>query len=177
MDYSEDAVYIGGPICSLLCHDPEPGYPILKLGVSCRSKEQLLGEPKRSSSIEYPFSSKHIYHSQASLEGVHSVECFLGGTEMDGLAQPCVGVILEYANGRRNALGECRVGISKSINILAPTMLHLKPANEEGLHSGAWFTSSEREAEARQSLGWEGRRMGGTLVWWFGLNMIEIIHS
>lgn len=66
-----------------------------------------------------------------------------------GLVQSCVGVILGYANGRRAALGECRVGISNSIRIIAPTILHLKPANEQRLHSDAWFTSSKDEAEMR----------------------------
>jgi hypothetical protein len=27
-----------------------------------------------------------------------------------------------------------------------------------------------------QGLGWEGRQIGGTLTWWFGLNVIEIVH-
>jgi hypothetical protein len=149
----------------------------MSLGAGFQSEKPREREPKRPLNIQYPFSNQHVYHSQASLVGVHSIECFLIDTERGGLARPCVGVILEYSNGRRASLGECRVGISKSIYIISPTMLHLKPAAGESLHSGAWFTSSAGEAEELQSLGWERRQMNGTITWWFGVNVIEIVHS
>lgn len=165
-----------GPFTSLLCHDAEPECPILTLGASSHSEEEHIPESDNCYFTKYPFSSKHIYHSQASLEGLRGVECFLDEASIDGPAS-CVGVILEYGNERRAALGECRVGVSKSICLIAPTILLLKPANDKSVYSRAWFTSSEEEAIARQNLGWERRCVDGNLVWWFGWNIIEIVHS
>jgi hypothetical protein len=105
------------------------------------------------------------------------IECFPGNTERDGLAWSCIGVILEYSNNRRASLGECRVGVSKSTHIMAPTVLYLKPATGESSYSRAWFTSSAGEAEELQRLGWEAKQMSGVITWWFGVNVIEIVHS
>lgn len=121
----------------------------------------------------HPRIREELYHSQASLEGLKSVECFLSHTTQDG---PCVGVILEYIDGHREALGECRVGISKTLKVMAPTTLHLKLSDAEGLYSEAWFTSYESNKEERRVLGWERRQVRGTLTWWFDYNVIKISH-
>ena len=115
-----------------------------------------------------------MHFSQASLDDVRKVECFI---EPDGDSQSCIGVIIEYSNDRIAALGECRLGMSKSVRINAPTMLLLKPSAGENLHSRAWLSSSSCEAVGLQSRGWERRQMSGTLVWWFGVNVMEIVHS
>jgi hypothetical protein len=86
------------------------------------------------------------------------VECFLGDSERDGLPRPCIGVIIEYCNKRRAALGECHVGAAETVSIIAPTMLHLKPVDNKSWYSGAWFTSFESEARELQYLGWKGER-------------------
>lgn len=158
-------------------HDPEPGQEILQLGASCRSEEDLAVRLQNLESIEYPFSNGDIYHSHALLENLFRVECFLCDNESLGTPSYCVAVILEYTNGHRASLGECRVGISKYVNVVTPNMLYLKPINEQGFHSGAWFTSSESEEKERQHLGWEGRQLAGSLTWWFCSNVIEIVHS
>ena len=150
----------------------------MKVGASCRN--YLSCQPKSLIPVHYPFSSRHIYRSQASLESLHGVKCFLSDAMQDQPSLSCVGVILEYKNGSRAALGECRVGISKTIRIIEPTMLHLKPTNGQGIYSGAWFTSSKGDAETTnvlRVLGWEARDIGGNVRWWFGLNVIEIVHS
>jgi hypothetical protein len=128
--------------------------------------------------IEYPLSDPHLlYRSQASLEGVNRIECFFGDTVRDGPVQPFRDVILEYWNKNRAPLGECRLGISKSIQIVAPTVLHLKQSVNGSLYSAALFTSSASKAKELDSLGWEGRQMNGTITWWFGLDVMEIVHS
>ncbi len=66
--------------------------------------------------------------------------------------------------------------IFKTIHIIAPTVLYLKLAAGKSSHSGAWFTSASEVVEV-QNLDWEGRRMGGTITWWLGDNVIEIVHS
>lgn len=127
--------------------------------------------------MDYPFSSKDIYYSRALLDDVRRVECYLDNTEAAGATRSCIGVLLEYSHYRREALGECRVGYSKTIHVNAPTILHLKPGTRGDLHSRAWFTSSTSEAQELQRLGWEQRQMSGALTWWFGFNVIEIVHS
>lgn len=105
------------------------------------------------------------------------VECFLDNTDSEGVGPPCIGAILHYYNDRRESLGECRVGVSKSVHINAPTMLYLKPGPSEGSHSRAWFTPSGDEAPELRSLGWKGIQMRGFITWWFSAKVIEIVHS
>lgn len=166
-----------GPVKYLLHEDPEPGEPILGLGASGHTKEYNVDKPKYPTTIEYPFFSLAIYYSQASLEGVCRVECFLDSIYLGEINRPCIGLILEYANGRQEVLGECRIGISQTVHINAPSMLHLKPGHSEGFHSRVWFTTSTSEAQALHSRGWHGGRMCGMLTLWFGNRVIEIVHS
>lgn len=157
-------------------NNPDPGEAIWGLGASQNTEENPLHEPEYPTAIEHPSNSKGIYYSRASLEGVCKVECFLDDNNPNGV-QSCIGVLLHYSDNRREALGECRIGVSKTIYINAPTMLHLKPGSSEELHSRVWFTSLASEAQDLESLGWKGRQMGGFITWCFGNEVIEIIHA
>jgi hypothetical protein len=65
------------------------------------------------------------------------------------------------------------------VHVSKPTVLYLKPVIGGCFHSGAGFASSEGEEEIKQALealGCEARQMVGSVTWWFGLDVIEIIH-
>lgn len=171
---------IDGPFSYLLCNDLEPGEPIVLLGASRRPNEivEITDYPSLPTYIRYPFSSRNVYCSQARLEGLSRVECFLGRTAEYGLDYPCVGVLLEYADGRRTALGECRVGVADTVQVTAPTALYLKPTPAQELfYCELWFPSSVGEAENLHESGWERKQVSGTVTWWHGVDIVEIVYS
>jgi hypothetical protein len=47
-------------------------------------------------------------------------------------AWSCVGSLLNYTNGHRDALGECRDRIARSVRVTTPSRLLLKPAIGQG---------------------------------------------
>ena len=149
----------------------------MRLGAGFHSETPSQEEPKHVTPAKYRSRFARMYYSQASLERVQRVECFLGDTQQDRLGWRCPGVILEYSDGCRASLGECRVGMSKTIHAIAPTMVLYLKASSYHQDSRAWFTSSADEAEKLKDLGWEERPMGGTLTWWFEDHARDIFHS
>ncbi len=168
-----------GLVKSLLYDDPNPEEPILGIGTSCYTRKLPSDEPRSLSFIHYPFHIHGIsfrrhsmYHSQASLEGVEHVTCFC--REQNRYPRAYIGVLLEYQDKRRAALGECRIGVSETVEISAPTMLYLRPVRGASFYSCVAFTSEAKEGLLTK---WERRPMGGSLTWWFGVGVIEIVHS
>jgi hypothetical protein len=119
-----------------------------------------------------------IYYSNASLDYVDSVRYFYDSCIKEQPDQWCIGILLEYSNKDRAALGQCRIGASQSIQVTAPTEMHIKRVVDRSGLSGVIvrFTSSDRLEQLDRS-GWECIEMKGEIMWWFDHGMVEISYS
>jgi hypothetical protein len=159
------------PIDSLLYHDPDPGHPILYFGTSradCAERES-------ESCPSYSTARYASYRSRASLENVENIQCFyVLGKDSAQDSVPvhfCIGMLLEYSNKRREALGQCKIGTLQSIHA-APARIYMKfEPNSPGL---LIQFGSDHPAE----LGWVVIEMIGEITWWFKQNnAVSISHS
>jgi hypothetical protein len=119
-----------------------------------------------------------IYCSYASLENVDNVRCFYESRTDGQPARLCIGILLEYSDKRRAALGQCRIGASPDTLVIAPTAMYVNRILYGNNHCGALvqFKSSVRSNDFDIS-GWERKEMVGEIIWWFEHDMVEIIHS
>jgi hypothetical protein len=159
------------PIDSLLYHDPDPSHPILYFGTlrtDCAQRES-------ESCLSYSGVRYESYRSRASLENVESIQCFyvLGKDSPQGTGPVhfCIGMLLEYSNKRREALGQCKIGTLQSIHA-APSRIYMKlKPNSPGV---LIQFRSDHPAE----LGWAVIEMIGRITWWFKENkVVEVTHS
>lgn len=170
-----------GPINQLIYDDPKTGDPILYFGAYCQLAGNTLqpGLPK----LEVPDDRINIgefFYSYASLENVQKVRLFLdeNGIKEDQLkADCCIGILLTYNSGNQEALGQCRIGLSTSIEILHPTTLHWKevPLRDNVFGVNVRFSSKSSRLEAPNGVGWQSTEMAGVAEWWF--NHIAVIIS
>ena len=166
------------PASQLLYRDPDPGQPILCFGVdsyAAAGSESTL-EALKPVNRHIPRSS--IYSSNASLDYVKSVRCFYGSCIKEQTNEWCIGILLEYSNKHGAALGQCRIGASQSIQVTAPTEMHMKTVVDRSGLSGVIvrFTSSDGLEQLDRS-GWECIEMKGEITWWFDHGMVEISYS
>lgn len=129
-------------------------------------------------SVDCPTQRDSIYYSHASLENVDSVQCFYDSCIEEQPTQWCTGILLEYSNKYRAALGQCRIGASQSIRVTAPTEMHVKRIVDRSGLSGVRvrFTGPETSEQLDKS-GWEYMEMKGEIMWWFDHGMVEISYS
>jgi len=172
-----------GPVNCLLYHDPDPGEPISCFGASnCiksrvdRSLEALGKVVSRPADL--PIDHDSIYCSYASLEDVINVRCFYESCTDEQPARFCIGILLEYSDKHRAALGQCRIGASEDTLVIAPTAMYVNRILYGNNHSGVLvqFTSAVQSKELDRS-SWERKEMVGEIIWWFEHGMVEIIHS
>ena len=148
------------PVGQLLYRDPDLGQPILYFGVDSHLTEGAEPAVENLDSVDCPIYRESIYYSHASSENVDSVQCFYDlGTE-EQPAQWCIGILLEYSNKHRAALGQCRIGASQGIQVTAPTEMHVKRVvDRSGLSRViVRFTSSDTLEQLDRS-GWECMKM------------------
>ncbi|KAH6667180.1 hypothetical protein B0J14DRAFT_184157 [Halenospora varia] len=166
------------PVSQLLYGDPDSGQPILYFGASSRPLARAERVLESIKSVDCPVDRNSIYYSHASLEHVDKVQCFYDSYNEEQPIQCCIGILLEYSNQRRVALGQCRIGASQCIQVIAPTTMHVKRvAIISGLsRMVVRFTDSDR-SEQFDGSGWEEIEMRGEITWWFDHGAVEIGYS
>jgi hypothetical protein len=150
----------------LLYDDPEHGQPILYFGTD----RPLPSEHKPSMlDIEITHAmDRPMYYSHASLEHVYSVRCFYQSD-----SQLCIGVLLEYRDKRRVALGQCRVAASPSVQVFGPIAMYVKRA----FHESGILVQFTDGLEHPDGSGWERKEMKGEITWWFDRCTVEVVYS
>jgi hypothetical protein len=97
------------------------------------------------------------------------IQCFYNpGSE--SVPDHCIGILLEYSNERREALGQCRIGTLQTIHV-APARMYMKcEPRRQGvfIHFGS---------DHPDGLGWVVIEMIGEMTWWFNENHVNIVHS
>ncbi len=167
------------PIDCLLYRDPDPGEPIVCFGASSHATARAdVVFPTMGGSVEYPVNRNSIYYSHTSLENVYSVQCFYSSyIDNHDESTLCVGILLEYSNRRRVALGQCRIGASKSRLVIAPVAIYMKTVGYgRGLSRVLIeFTTSSCRSDEPYGVGWKRKEMVGEITWWFDYGVVEII--
>jgi len=124
-----------------------------------------------------PVHRNSVYYSHASLECVNNVQCFHDSGDEEQPNRWCIGILLEYSNRRRAALGQRRIGASQCIQVIDPTMMHMKRVAVSGLLGVVvHFTNSDKSKQFDGS-GWEDVEMKGEITWWFDHGFVEISCS
>lgn len=110
-----------------------------------------------------------IYHSSASLNNVKCASVFLA-TE-DG---PCTGILFEYCNGSKQAVGQCApyVWLERRFNI--PLWFYYRSVQGTfGLGVLASFAAAPLRDE--DCIGFLRERMEGTVTFWTGWNSAVLV--
>lgn len=119
---------------------------------------------------------KYACFSSASLENVIQAAVFY-----DGTTRHCKGIIIDYCNGTRRALGQCRLGLDRvqrcnhpSHLFYAPTTYHDVSGHELLAVNVAFATEFEYEQRAANTLHWVDCKMEGILHFWFTGKQAEL---
>ena len=129
----------------------------------------------RPRSVEYTY-----YHSfsSAPLAGVTRATVFRP-LEGEGGGDHCRGIVFEYENGARRAVGECRLGhdrfdiyeAPRAMRMSQTTIVELNPKSiPSRVEREAWkvgFVNEEVGEDADPSDGWKTHQMRGVLHFWF----------
>jgi hypothetical protein len=166
-----------GPISQLVYNDPEAGQPILFFGAFCPSvgNTPKLG-PLKQLKVPNDWIKCGFFYSYASFENIERVRLFLDEIAIDQLRwECCIGILITYNDGSKEALGQCRIGLSTSIEVLRPITFHWK---EIVLRQGVAgvnvrFSSEHSRFEAPNGAGWQSTGMAGVVKWWF--NHAEVV--
>lgn len=170
-----------GPRNCLLYHDPDPGEPISCFGASSRTARadhslKTLGKVV-SRPADIPIDRDSIYCSYASLEDVDNVRCFYESCTDEQPTQVCIGILLEYSDKRRAALGQCRIGASHDTLVTAPTAMYVNRIRYGNNHAGVLVQFTSVQSKEFDKSDWERKEMVGEILWWFEHGIVEIIHS
>ena len=153
-----------GPITSLLHDDPDPGEPILCFGAAW-SQSQLT-VPKLPAPPIDPDGGVlfNAYCSHASLENVERVLIF--SYESEGRRR-CIGILLEYLDGNRESLGQCRFGFSTTTRVDHPSMFHYTsfPLGPNCQGVDVRFSPKSSECQLFGGPGWHSSEMNGSVTW------------
>jgi hypothetical protein len=163
-----------GPISQLVYEDPEAGLPILYFGAYC---SVAVNAPKsipnkRLEVTDNRIKTGEFFCSYASLENVAQALLFLDDDTVDnnGLrSEYCIGILITYNDGSKEAVGQCRIGVSSSIEVLRPTIFHWKEAvlRQDVFGVNVRFSSKHSRFEAPDGAGWQSTGMAGVVKWWF----------
>ncbi len=163
-----------GPISQLVYEDPEAGLPILYFGAYC---SVAVNAPKsvpnkRLEATDNRIKAGEFFYSDASLENVAQALLFLNNDVVDenGLrSEYCIGILITYNDGRKEAVGQCRIGVSSSIEYLCPTIFHWKETvlGQDVFGVNVRFSSKHSKFEAPDGARWQDTRMVGLVKWWF----------
>jgi hypothetical protein len=103
--------------------------------------------------------------SQASLEDVEHVEFYIHTLE----DFRCSGILVQHDDGRKEALGQRRVGLPniQTISIWRPSQMHCKRFQTS---DGYWrlnimFSTPHNQRLADADEGWQSQDMAGTAMW------------
>ncbi|KAI5467578.1 hypothetical protein BGZ63DRAFT_449696 [Mariannaea sp. PMI_226] len=143
-----------------LVHDVLELGSLSTFGAYPHTKEKTQIHPRQP--CGRPF-HKQACFSSAPLQGVSKAEIFY---EKDtGMSK---GILLEYDNGGRRALGQCRLGVAGIQVTGKPGQLCLTDYSD--IHQTAIsFTAADSQQHRHEKLGWRCYEMKGTLEsWTFG---------
>lgn len=110
-----------------------------------------------------------FFHSCASLENVAQALLFLDNAlGENGLrSEYCIGILITYNDGSKEAVGQCRIGVSSSIEVLRPTMFHWKEIVFRHDVFGVNVRFSSKSSRFKAPDGWQDTGMAGVVTWWF----------
>lgn len=159
-----------GQVLHLIHEDADDGDPILCFGQTLLDDIQL-DSPEI---LQHPpsFHNKwDLFHSCASLENVEQVCLFFDerGSDLNNLDKCCLGMLLTYSSGHKEALGQCRVGLSATATIEHPTGLHFAEVTFIDGKTGVIVrvASDNVETNLSHKRQWLSTKMTGIITWWF----------
>jgi hypothetical protein len=108
-----------------------------------------------------------MHHSQASLNNVAYVELYI-----HSLDASCNGILIKHKDGREEALGQRRVGLSniQTTTVLTPSRMYHKrfrTSNECWRLKVIFSTLDEPKICMDRDEGWLSNNMVGTITWNF----------
>jgi hypothetical protein len=116
------------PISQLVYKDPEAGLPILYFGAYCSAvvNAPKLVPLKQLEVINNRIKTRKFFYLYTSLENVIQALLFLDNTigENRLRSEYCIGILIIYNDGSKEAVGQYRIGVSSSIEVLYPTMFY-----------------------------------------------------
>lgn len=121
-----------------------------------------------------------FFHSRASLENVEQICLFYGdrGRDNNCLDRCCLGILLTYSNGRQEALGQCRIGLSQTATFKNPTALYCRRILLAEYGSGIIIrvTPGDMDVNKPNRDDWIIIKMKGMLRWWFnyGRTLLDV---
>ncbi|OBT77965.1 hypothetical protein VF21_04282 [Pseudogymnoascus sp. 05NY08] len=159
-----------GQVSHVIHEDADDGDPILCFGQTLPDDIQL-DSPEI---LQHPpsFHNKwDLFHSCASLENVEQVCLFFDerGSDLDNLDKYCLGMLLTYSSGHKEALGQCRLGLSATATIEHPTSLHFAEAISIDGKTGVIVrvASDNVGINLSHKRQWLSTKMTGIITWWF----------
>lgn len=126
------------------------------------------------------------FFSSASLEGILNVHVFTESVFTESWQKLCKGILIEYENGSRRALGQCRLGLDEVQSWYKPLSMHCVPAvygrtvgdliNESRTSRSAHVTFDCESSHVTEdgSLEENYYEMKGRLNFWFTIHEVEL---
>ncbi len=115
-----------------------------------------------------PITEDDAYYSAASLENVSSARLFYSAT-----ACHCRGILFEYCNGGRQAVGQCGLGIFPTKLFLSPLVLYYRPIELE-YGAGVLVDFGTQATGDTDWTGWMSEKMSGTITFWFNCDSVVL---
>ncbi|TAQ83463.1 hypothetical protein B7494_g8213 [Chlorociboria aeruginascens] len=154
-----------GLATSLLYHVPASGNPISVFGAVSTSPS--LPTALEPNAVFNGGGTPSMYRSQASLKDVAHIEAYIHVLE----GNRCSGILVKHEDGREEALGQRRFGLSnvQTISISRPSQIHYKPFQTS---NGHWhlkliFSTLDNPNIVDTDKGWITQVMTGIAVWSF----------
>lgn len=104
-------------------------------------------------------------YSSAPLNNVYRAQVFY-----ERGASACRGIVLEYRNGSKQALGQCKLGVDQSEEYLEPTQLCCSSLGKNSVQVRFSNGSSHKHEES----GWTCCLMRGVLEFWFSDKEVKL---
>lgn len=144
----------------LLIHNILSGDPISYIGLNTKPKMITRGfiTPKKSPLAFGCFSS-------ASLENVQNIFVFT-----DDLTKLCKGIMIEYSNSLKRALGQCRLGLDSVQKYNRPLKFSYGTTKSIWKRHKSVYVSFDLENDLHlrdKKLSWKHYEMRGQLSFWF----------
>jgi hypothetical protein len=86
-------------------------------------------------------------------------------------------MLLTYTTGRQEALGQCRIGLAMSVEIMHPAVFHWRQHLFEDGTCGVSVRLSKDLTESSDEVEWQSTEMAGALTWWFNHTSVILCIS
>jgi hypothetical protein len=139
---------------------------------------QLEADEAKDAEAEPPFTFQYrkqpfrsASYSSAPLSNVIRTQVFIGKQLS---ASVCRGIILEYKDGSKRALGQCKLGVDRSEECMNPAQLCYTPVTKHNMKHVQVKGFDESSHPSHEETEWTCCLMKGTLEFWFSEREVEL---